>query len=118
MSPPAADPLWEPSAELVDRSRMTEFMRWLEAERGLAFDGYHELQRWSADDLEGFWAAIWDFFEVRADGEPSPVLAAAEMPGARWLGRHFLSHRQRIDKSLVFGLIHRAVEVGLFLALV
>ena len=27
--------LWQPSAELVERSRLTEYMRWLEAERGL-----------------------------------------------------------------------------------
>ena len=35
----APEKLWEPSAELVERSRLTEFMRWLEAERGLALRG-------------------------------------------------------------------------------
>ena len=44
-------------------------MRWLERERGLSFDGYPELWQWSVDDLEAFWDAIWDFFEVQADGE-------------------------------------------------
>src|SRR5262245_19602540 len=77
-------PLWRPSPELIERSRMTEFMRWLEAERGLSFEDYDALWRWSVDDLEGFWRAIWDFFEVRADGDPDTVLASREMPGARW----------------------------------
>jgi acetoacetyl-CoA synthetase len=63
---------------------MTEFMRWLEAERGLSFGDYDALWRWSVDDLEGFWRAIWDFFEVQADGDPDTVLASREMPGARW----------------------------------
>ena len=36
----AASPeaLWHPSAELVERSRLTEYMRWLQSERGLGFD--------------------------------------------------------------------------------
>ena len=84
MSDAAAEPLWQPSAELVERARLTEFMRWLEAERGLRFDGYDALWRWSVADLDGFWRAIWDFFEVRADGDPTTVLASREMPGARW----------------------------------
>ncbi|HEV7483373.1 MAG TPA: AMP-binding protein, partial [Solirubrobacterales bacterium] len=77
-------PLWEPSAELVERSRLTEFMGWLRAERGLELDGYEALWQWSVDDLDAFWAAIWDFFEVRADGDRATVLASREMPGARW----------------------------------
>jgi acetoacetyl-CoA synthetase len=80
----APEKLWEPSAELVERARLTEFMRWLAAERDLEFDGYDALWRWSVDDLDGFWAAIWDFFEVQADGDRSTVLASRQMPGARW----------------------------------
>ncbi len=84
MSSSAPDKLWEPSAELVEKARLTEFMRWLEAERGLGFADYDALWRWSVDDLDGFWGAIWDFFGVQADGERSPVLASRQMPGARW----------------------------------
>ena len=80
----APEKLWEPSAELVERARMTEYMRWLEAERGLRFDGYDELWRWSVDDLEGFWSSIWDFFDVQADGGYERVLGSREMPGAEW----------------------------------
>jgi len=76
--------LWRPPAELVERARMTEYMRWLEAERGLRFDGYEELWRWSVADLDGFWSSIWEFFGVAADGDPAPVLASREMPGAHW----------------------------------
>ena len=43
---------------------------------------YEELQRWSVDDLEAFWASIWDFFEVRAHAPYSAVLASDAMPGA------------------------------------
>ena len=83
-APAVPEPLWQPSAELVENARLTEFMRWLRDERGLGFDDYDALWQWSVDDLDGFWAAIWDFFEVRADGDRSTVLASREMPGARW----------------------------------
>jgi acetoacetyl-CoA synthetase len=73
MPPPV---LWEPPSELVENAVMTRFMR----ERG--FDDYHALWQWSVEDLDGFWGAIWDFFDV---GERSgPVLADGSMPGAKW----------------------------------
>jgi acetoacetyl-CoA synthetase len=83
-APATPELLWEPSAELIERSRLTELLRWLAAERGLHFSGYDELWRWSVDDLDAFWVAIWDFFDVQADGERSAVLASREMPGASW----------------------------------
>jgi len=88
--------LWEPSAALVERSRLTEFARWLERERGLSFAGYEELWRWSVDDLDGFWSAIWEFFDVRADGDPSPVLGSREMPGARWFPNTALNYAEHV----------------------
>ena len=96
MTAEAPQPLWEPSAAAVERSRLAGFMRWLEAERGLAFDGYHELWRWSVDDLEGFWSALWEFFGVRADGEPTPVLASREMPGAQWFPNARLNYAEHV----------------------
>ena len=40
--------------------------RWLERERGLRFDDYAALQRWSVDDLGAFWQSVWDHFDVRS----------------------------------------------------
>ncbi|MGH2924951.1 MAG: AMP-binding protein, partial [Solirubrobacterales bacterium] len=76
--------LWEPSAESIERSTMTRYMRWLGAERGRSFDDYASLWAWSVGELEEFWASIWDFFEVEASAPYSTVLAERTMPGARW----------------------------------
>jgi acetoacetyl-CoA synthetase len=81
---------------MVERARLTEFMSWLEAERGLRFDDYDALWRWSVDDLDGFWGAIWDFFGVQADGERSPVLASRDMPGARWFPNASLNYAEHV----------------------
>ncbi|GHB60501.1 hypothetical protein GCM10010347_33190 [Streptomyces cirratus] len=35
-------------------------------------------------DLEGFWGAAWDYFDIDADSPYEQVLAEERMPGARW----------------------------------
>ena len=79
-----ADLLWEPSQERRSRSNMTRFLAWLRDNRGLTFDTYRELWQWSVTDLEGFWASIWEYFEVKAHRPYTRVLAERRMPGARW----------------------------------
>ena len=96
MSTAAPEKLWEPPAALVERARMTEYMRWLEAERGLDFEGYHELWRWSVEEPEAFWDSIWDFFGVRADGERGAVLSGREMPGAKWFEGTRLNYTEHV----------------------
>jgi acetoacetyl-CoA synthetase len=59
-------------------------MRWLAQHRGLEFDDYESLWRWSVSDLEAFWASIWDFFDVRAARAYERVLGSRVMPGAEW----------------------------------
>jgi acetoacetyl-CoA synthetase len=83
-APTTPELLWEPSAERVERARLTEFRRWLQIERGLNFDDYAALWQWSVDDLDDFWAAIWDFFEVQSTNGYLSVLPKREMPGAEW----------------------------------
>jgi acetoacetyl-CoA synthetase len=60
------------------------FLTWLERERGLTFAGYEELHRWSVDDLDGFWSAVWEHFGVRGHSPYDAVLGRREMPGAEW----------------------------------
>jgi len=88
--------LWQPSAALVERARLTEFRRWLKAERDLDLPDYDALWRWSVADLDGFWRAIWDFFDVQADGDPSPTLGSREMPGAQWFPNTRLNYAEHV----------------------
>jgi acetoacetyl-CoA synthetase len=89
--------LWTPSAESVERSTMTRYMRWLESDRDLAFDGdYHALWRWSVDEIEDFWASIWDFFGVRSQTPYAAVLAERKMPGAAWFTGATLNYAEHL----------------------
>ena len=93
----ATDPvpplLWEPPAELVERAVMTRFMH------AQGREDYHDLWRWSVDDLEGFWRAIWDFFDVQADGDASVVLGSHEMPGATWFPGVKLNYAEHVFRG-------------------
>ena len=79
-----AERLWTPSAERVEQAGITRFRRWLGAERGLRFDDYESLWRWSVSDLEAFWGALWEFSRVIAHSPYERVLDGRVMPGARW----------------------------------
>ncbi len=86
--------LWQPSAEVAATTRLAAYTRWLEAERGLSFTGYPDLWQWSVDDLDAFWASIWDYFEVQ--GSYGAVLGRREMPGAEWFPGAELSYAEHI----------------------
>ena len=83
--------LWEPPARLREQSEMARFM----AERGA--EDYAALWRWSVDDLEGFWAAIWERFDV--GGGYDRVLADASMPGAVWFPGARLNYAERLFRG-------------------
>jgi acetoacetyl-CoA synthetase len=60
------------------------YQQWLQEHRGLAFDSYEALWRWSIDDLDDFWQSIWDCFGIDSPTPHGAVLADAHMPGAVW----------------------------------
>src|ERR671914_599398 len=83
--------LWEPPPELVEHAVMTRYMR----SRGFA--DYHELWRWSVEDLEGFWGSIWDYFGV--EGGYERVLGTREMPGAVWFEGAQVSYTEHLFRG-------------------
>lgn len=79
--------------------RITRYQDWLARERGLHFERYEDLWRWSVTDLDAFWASIWDHFGVESPTPYTAVLAEDRMPGAAWFpgaevnyARHLLRH--------------------------
>ncbi|MGI9081869.1 MAG: acetoacetate--CoA ligase, partial [Thermoleophilaceae bacterium] len=109
----APEVLWEPGAELIERATMTRYRRWLAAEKGLQLADYPALWRWSVTDLDGFWASIWDFFEVRASQPYEHVLGTRSMPGAQWFPGARLSYAEHIfrDKDDAATAIRHASEL-------
>jgi acetoacetyl-CoA synthetase len=105
------DLLWTPSPERAAASNLMKLMRWLEAERGLTFADYLQLWRWSIDDLEGFWGAVWEYFDVRSSTPWQRVLGSAEMPGTDWFPEvrlNYAEHVMRNERRGEIALMHRS----------
>ena len=90
--------LWRPDAAFTESTTAHRFNRWL-AERGRTFESYEALRRWSVEDLEGFWAAVWEFFDIQSDTPYTQIVSSHAMPGARWFvgsrvnyAEHMLRH--------------------------
>ncbi len=88
----SAELLWQPSPERIERAGLTRFAR----ARGLP-EEYGELWRWSVENLDEFWAAIWEQFSV--DGSYERVLGRREMPGAEWFPGARLSYAHHIFRG-------------------
>ncbi len=76
--------LWQPSEERIERAAITRYRRWVEETNGLDLPDYAALWRWSVDDLDAFWASIWEHCGIVASSPYERVLASREMPGAVW----------------------------------
>jgi acetoacetyl-CoA synthetase len=60
------------------------YQDWLRETRGLAFESYDALWRWSVDDLPAFWQSVWDYFDLHSPTPHKAVLDGAGMPGTKW----------------------------------
>jgi acetoacetyl-CoA synthetase len=94
----SAKVLWTPSKERADASTMAQFERFLAGSRGLTFDDYNAMWEWSIDDLEGFWTAIWDFFDIRATAKPAQMITKRRMPDMEWAPDTMLNYADNVLK--------------------
>ena len=64
--------------------QITLYRQWLARERGLSFDNYDALWRWSTTDLDAFWQSVWDYFDLQSPTPHTRVCDGAAMPHTRW----------------------------------
>ncbi|MDO3721450.1 acetoacetate--CoA ligase [Marinobacter sp. chi1] len=76
--------VWSPSEDTLRNSRMGQFKTWLEAQGYGPFEDYHALHQWSIDQLDTFWAKVWDYCGLVCDTPAQQVLGSRDMPGAEW----------------------------------
>ena len=88
--------LWTPGPERVRLANVTALADWLARERGRQFEDYRALWRWSVEDLEGFWQALWDYFGIESSAPHTRVLGRRSMPGAEWFPGARLNYAQHV----------------------
>ncbi|MEU6540044.1 acetoacetate--CoA ligase [Streptomyces sp. NPDC047000] len=78
-------PLWEPDPQRIAQARITGFQAWAAEHHGApARGGYEALHRWSVAELDTFWKAVAEYFDVRFSTPCARVLGDRRMPGAEW----------------------------------
>jgi acetoacetyl-CoA synthetase len=79
------NPLWTPSKEWKDRANVTRFIDRVNRTYGLDISSYADLHKWSVEHIPDFWAAVWDFADIKASRKYDKVVEdLGKFPGARW----------------------------------
>jgi len=77
--------LWTPSRERVEATNMFRFMVLLNERYGLSLADYPEMYQWSIENIPEFWAAWWEFADIKASAPYTEVIDnPRKMPGAKW----------------------------------
>jgi acetoacetyl-CoA synthetase len=76
------------------------YQNWLRDTRGLSFDSYDALWRWSTTDLSAFWQSVWDYFDLRSPTPCRAVLSGAKMPGTKWFEGAQFNYAQQVFRHV------------------
>ena len=82
-------PIWTPTTERVEASRMSEFMAYCGQRCEREFSDYATLYKWSIDRPAEFWPAVAEFTgmvfnKTWQDASGSALADGHQMPGAEW----------------------------------
>jgi len=78
-------PLWMPSEERRKQANITRFISFVNKKHDLELNSYDELYKWSVENIPDFWAAVWEFAEIKASHKYDVVVDdLSRFPGANW----------------------------------
>ena len=102
--------LWEGDNAFKKNSHLYNYQNWLRDNYKLEFNNYHELWKWSVDNIEVFWKSIWDYFNIKSHSPFKQVLSGHEMPEYNWFKGATLNYTEHIfrdtnpnETALIFG---------------
>ncbi|MFH1934183.1 MAG: acetoacetate--CoA ligase [Pseudomonadota bacterium] len=77
--------LWKPSEDKIKNSNMYRFMGLINENYNQNFTEYDPLYQWSIENIPDFWAAMWEFADIKASKPYDQVIDdVTKMPGAKW----------------------------------
>ena len=103
---PESQPIWEPDPGAVERANLTKFVDSHFLGGG---SPYNEVWKWSVENLEAFWGAVWEEGMVVSNTEYRKVLADQRMPGAVWFEGaelNYAEHALRSNTSTGPAILH------------
>jgi acetoacetyl-CoA synthetase len=78
-------PLWTPPEERKRDANIMRFINEINSPHNLNLRSYADLYQWSIENIPDFWAAVWDFAEIKASKHYDQVVDdLKKFPGAKW----------------------------------
>lgn len=89
--------VWQPTSP--EKSRMGQFLTFVEKRFQLKFQEYQDLHQWSIDNMADFWSTLADFFGITFDEPAETVLNSYQhMFDARWFESARFNYAQQLLK--------------------
>ena len=92
-------PLWEPSADILEKSPMALFMKAAGRKAGRDFRTYDDLHAWSVEDRAAFWTAVWDDCGVIGEKGGAALENGGRMLEARFFPQGRLNFAENLLKK-------------------
>ena len=89
--------LWEPSKKWIKNAEITRFIEYVNSIYKLKIKGAKELYQWSIDNIENFWAAMWDFGGINASKKYEKIVEDLNVfPGTKWFPGAMLNFAENL----------------------
>ncbi|HEX2897766.1 MAG TPA: acetoacetate--CoA ligase [candidate division Zixibacteria bacterium] len=77
-------PIWAPSEKRAKASNMARYLRTISQKTGQRLDLYDQLYNWSIENIETFWASIWDLSEIRHSKKYETIINGNDIWNTSW----------------------------------
>ena len=92
-----SEKLWSPTHETVRSSLLSQFTNEVADQGAGSFDDYDALHQWSVENPADFWAAYWDFAELKASQKGDIAVKDLDrFPGASWFPEAKLNYAENL----------------------
>ena len=92
-----SEKLWSPTHETIRSSLLSQFTNEVADQGAGSFDDYDALHQWSVENPADFWAAYWDFAELKASQKGDIAVKDLDrFPGASWFPEAKLNYAENL----------------------
>ena len=77
--------MWEPSKKWIKNAEVTHFIEFVNKNYNQNLKGVRDLYEWSVEKIADFWAAMWDFGDIKTSKSYDKVVENLDtFPGTKW----------------------------------
>ena len=92
-----SEKLWSPTHETVRNSLLSQFTNEVADQGAGSFKDYDALHQWSVENPADFWAAYWDFAELKASQKGDIAVKDLDrFPGTSWFPEATLNYAENL----------------------